>query len=183
MQGTDLSRILASDGGFTYIAALFMVMILGIMLGLTGQSMKTIMKREKEKELIFRGLQYRDAIERWSKKGYLSLKNLDDLLKDPHSANGDRLLRQRYKDPITGKDFKAVEDPNFGIIGVQSTSEAEPMKTANFPEALKEFEGKQKYNEWKFVYNKMVNTPGTTQPGQQLQPQNKDMPLSTPEGP
>lgn len=177
-----MSRILASNGGFTYIAALFMVMILGIMLGLTGQSMKTIMKREKEKELIFRGLQYRDAIERWSKKG-MPLKNLDDLLKDPYSVKGERLLRQRYKDPITGKDFKAVEDPNFGIIGVQSTSEAEPMKTGNFPEVLKEFEGKEKYNEWKFVYNKMVNTTGTTQPGQQLQPQNKDMPLSTPEGP
>jgi len=181
-QGTDLSRILASNGGFTYIAALFMVMILGIMLGLTGQSMRTIMKREKEKELIFRGLQYRDAIERWSKKG-LPLKNLNDLLKDPYSVKGERLLRQLYKDPITGKDFKAVTDPNFGIIGVQSTSEAEPMKAANFPEVLKDFEGKEKYSEWKFVYNKMVNVPAT-QPGQNLQQQeNKGLPLSTPEGP
>ena len=64
-----------------------MVVVMGIMLGAIGQSVRVIMKREREKELIFRGLQYRDAIERWSKKGNVPLQDLKDLLKDPRSSS------------------------------------------------------------------------------------------------
>ena len=85
---------LRSAAGFTYIAALFMVVVMGIMLGAAGQSMRVIMQREREKELIFRGLQYRDAIERWQKKGNVPLLDLKNLLKDPRSAAGERHLRQ-----------------------------------------------------------------------------------------
>ena len=92
-----MPRPLRSAAGFTYIAALFMVVVMGIMLGAAGQSMRVIMQREREKELIFRGLQYRDAIERWSKKGNVNaptpLLDLNNLLKDPRSAAGERHRR------------------------------------------------------------------------------------------
>jgi len=104
-------RLARSETGFTYIAALVLVVVMGIMLGAVGQSVKVIMKREREKELIFRGLQYRDAIERWSKKG-VPLKDLKDLVEPTVSNNmdrsKDRLLRKLYKDPITGKDRKST---------------------------------------------------------------------------
>ncbi len=183
-----MSRLLTSSGGFTYIAALVMVMIMGILLGATGQSMKIILQREKEKELIFRGLQYRDAIERWyTKQGVatIPLKDINSLLKDPRTAGGDRLLRQLYKDPITGKDFKVISDPNLGITGVQSTSEAKPMKLANFPDVLKDFEKKEKYSDWKFEYKRSVAAPGApagTAPGA-TGATTRSFPLSTPEGP
>lgn len=57
--------------GFTFLMAIFMVMIIGIMLGLTGQFWKTIMKREREKELIFRGSQIKEAIENWYNPKYI----------------------------------------------------------------------------------------------------------------
>ena len=85
-----MPRPLTSKAGFTYIAALVMVVVMGIMLGAAGQSMRVIMQREREKELIFRGLQYRDAIERWRKKGAVPLLDLKNLLKDPRSASSDR---------------------------------------------------------------------------------------------
>lgn len=171
---------LRSQSGFTYVAALFMVAIMGVLLGAVGQSVSVIMKREKEKELIFRGLQYRDAIERWNKKGPMPLKDLKRLLNDPLNVpNGG--LRKLYKDPITGEDFKVLEDKQFGIYGVASKSSAEPYKQSDFPEALKNFEGKKKYREWEFVFKRQPPVAHGTQP---MNPANQQliMPLSEPEG-
>jgi type II secretory pathway pseudopilin PulG len=182
-QGSTVRRLLASRGGFTYIAALVIVVIMGIMLGAVGQSMRIIMQREREKELIFRGLQYRDALEQWYAKGMsMPLKDIKDLLKDPRSANGKRLLRRLYKDPMTGEDFKVLTDPNLGIYGVASTSNDAPLKKSNFPDILKDLEGKEKYSDWQFTYKKQV-TPTGAQVQQQQQQQQRPLPLSTPEGP
>lgn len=183
-------RLTRSEAGFTYIAALVMVVVTGIMLGAIGQSVSVIMQREREKELIFRGLQYRDAIERWSKKG-VPLKDLKDLVEPTVSGNvdrsKDRLLRKLYTDPITGGEWKTLPnppDPIQGIWGVASTSGKEPFKQGNFPEVIKHFEGKKKYSEWEFVFKKTpagLKTPaGTSTPGQQIQ---LSFPLSTPESP
>jgi len=172
-------RLSRSESGFTYIAALVMVVVMGIMLGAIGQSMSVIMKREREKELIFRGLQYRDAIERWSKKGMMPLLDLDHLLKDPRSASGDHYLRQLYKDPVTGKEWEILKEPQLGIYGVACTSDVEPFKKGNFPDVIKSFEEKKKYSEWEFVFKRQVGTAAGTQPVNQQ----KSLPLSAPESP
>jgi type II secretory pathway pseudopilin PulG len=181
-------RLTRSESGFTYIAALFMVVIMGILMGAVGQSVKVIMQREREKELIFRGLQYRDAIERWSKKKKGVLKDLKDLVEPTVSGNvnrsEDRLLRKLYKDPMTGADWKTLPptpDPVQGIIGVVSTSSEKPFKQSNFPEVIKNFEGKTKYSEWEFTYKLQ---PQVAQ-GSQSSSQQKQLsfPTSTPESP
>jgi len=159
-----------SSSGFTYIALLVAIIIIGISLGTAGKYWQNVMMREKEEELLFRGGQYRLAIERY----YLAIpgryqppQNIDDLLKDSRSAAGKRFLRQKYMDPITGEDFEVIRDltKGNGITGVYSKSEKEPLRTAGFDEINKEFEGKKKYNEWKFVY-----TPPAVQPGGQVRP-------------
>jgi type II secretory pathway pseudopilin PulG len=55
---------LRSSAGFTYIAALVMVVIMGIMLARAAEYWTTRMQREREVELIFRGTQIRDAMRR-----------------------------------------------------------------------------------------------------------------------
>ena len=55
-------KYLTNQNGFTYILALTIVMIMGIMLGMVGQSWKTIRQRELEEELIFRGDQVGEVI-------------------------------------------------------------------------------------------------------------------------
>ena len=187
-------RLARSEAGFTYIAALVMVVVMGIMLGAIGQSVSVIMKREREKELIFRGLQYLDAIERWSKKnpGGLGLqantiKDLEDKLVNGGSGlKREYFLRKIYKDPITGSDFDLIRDDVTKVVtGVKSFSIEEPVKQDNFPEVIKGFKGMKKYSEWKFEYKK-TQTGGTgaagSRPvaGQQIQP---SFPLSTPESP
>lgn len=176
-----MRRIFRSSGGFTYIAALLLVVILGIMLGVAVQSWTTIMKREKEAELLFRGKQIVDAIDRWHNKGQTvqatratrPLNDLKDLLLDSKSAQKERYLRKdpktSYNDPITGKEWEVLRDnARGGIYGVRSTSEETPLRQKGFVEMffpldpvkdkylinmLKGLEGKGTYKEWLFVWN------------------------------
>lgn len=145
-----------SARGFTYIALLVAIIIIGISLGAAGKYWQNVLLREKEEELLFRGGQYRLAIERY----FLAIpgkfqypQNIDELLKDSRSATGKRHLRQKYKDPITGEDFEVIRDMTKGnrITGVYSKSDREPLRTAGFEDPYKEFEGKKTYNEWKFL--------------------------------
>lgn len=167
---SDFSR--KDCGGFTYLAALFMIMIMGIMLGMVGQSWTALMKREREEELFFRGSQIKDAITRYyddPKNGSggirhpsTGLRELKDLLKDPRELTTTRWLRQLYTDPVTGKDWEVItgpvkdssgkSKPFTGVIGVKSKSEEAPLKQSGFSEDYKAFEGKTKYSEWQFVY-------------------------------
>ena len=151
-----------NQNGFTFLAALMIVVIMGIMLGLTAQPWKTIIKREREQELLFRGLQYRNAIAAWNtrpaKPGttpkVIPLNDMKDLLLDPSSLQKTKYLRMLYKDPMTGKDFTIIRDSGKkGIIGVVSTSGGLPLKTS-FSEysGLDIFAGKKKYSEWRFVF-------------------------------
>ncbi len=170
---------LKSSNGFTYIAALMLVVIMGIMLGAAAQSWTMRMKREREVELLFRGKQIVDAIARWQNPsgGVISrpsrqLNDLKDLLMDPGSVAKIRYLRKdpktSYNDPITGKEWEVIRDnARGGIIGVTSKSEETPLKQKNFLEMfypldpvrdkylitmLKGFEGKTKYKDWRFVW-------------------------------
>lgn len=146
-----------NQNGFTFLAALMIVVIMGIMLGLTGQPWKTIMKREREQELLFRGLQIRSAIAAWNAKStkVTPLNDLKDLLLDPSSLQKRKYLRQLYKDPMTGKEWTLIKDKTGvkGIIGVASTSNDVPLKTS-FSEysGLDTFTDKKKYSEWRFVF-------------------------------
>jgi type II secretory pathway pseudopilin PulG len=79
---------------------------IAIMIISTTVAMKvwsTVIQREKEEELIFRGKEYGQAIRLYQKmKGTFptELKQLAD--KGP---NNESIIRQIYKDPITGGDF------------------------------------------------------------------------------
>lgn len=115
------------------------------------------MMREKEEELLFRGDQYRTAIERY----YFALpgkqvfpQNIEDLLRDNRTAIGKRHLRKQFKDPMTGEDFVLIRDKDKGnrIVGVQSASTKKPLKQDNFPDQYESFKGAESYDAWKFVF-------------------------------
>ena len=107
--------------GFTFLTAIFMVMIIGIMLGLTGQSWKSIMKREREKELLFRGSQIKEAIENWYNPKYTvpgvaprnaprPLMDLKYLLDDPNTTSHLRYLPHTYATELDDKNPKCAPD-------------------------------------------------------------------------
>jgi type II secretory pathway pseudopilin PulG len=161
---------LLNDKGFTYLMALMIIMIMGIMLGVVGQSWSTIMQREREEELIFRGTQIMEAIGRWRKPqpgGHVvtPLRDLKDLLQDPRTLTTTRYLRRLYIDPMTGKEWTVINDPNLGITGVASTSPDKPLKVSGFPLGLEAFEKKDKYSDWQFVFNPNPPKPATPPAG------------------
>lgn len=144
------------QSGFTYLAALALVAVMGILLAATGIMWHTAQRREKERELLFAGDQFRKAIGLYYERTPGGLKqypkSLDDLLKDARQPVTQRYLRKIYSDPITrGKNWGLVEAPGGGIMGVYSRSEEAPLKTAGFKLADKDFEGKSQYSDWKFV--------------------------------
>jgi type II secretory pathway pseudopilin PulG len=145
------------ERGFTYLWILFAVAILGASLGAAAESWTTAQRREKERQLLFVGNQYQQAIGRYFEATPGPAKrfppSLEALLKDPRFPGTQRYLRKLYPDPVTGSDeWGLVEAPGGGILGVYSLSEARPLKVAHFSGDAKDFEGREKYSEWVFVY-------------------------------
>jgi len=101
-----------------------MVMIIGIMLGLTGKSWKMVMQREREKELLFRGSQIKEAIENWYNPNYSvkglkwrgqpqALMDLKYLLNNPYVSSGTdslKYLPQSYETKLDDKNANCTPD-------------------------------------------------------------------------
>ncbi len=149
---------LTNQRGVALMGVLMAVTILGLMSGIAGSSWKTIIQRGKEQELLWRGNQYRLAIESYHQtthggaKGVLP-SNLESLTRDPRSVGTIRHMRKIYLDPITGEDWVLIKGPAGRITGVKSSSMLEPFKQDNFREENKDFAGKMAYSEWLFVYD------------------------------
>lgn len=139
--------------GYTYLALLFVVAIMGGALAAAATLWHTAQTREKERELLYVGDQYRKAIQLYHAHARQYPRELVHLLRDPRTPDVRRYLRKLYRDPVTGKnEWGIIKASDGGIAGVYSLSDAAPLKTANFPKEYPEFEGKTRYSEWKFVY-------------------------------
>jgi type II secretory pathway pseudopilin PulG len=169
---------LKSSAGFTYVAAIVMVVIMGIMLSQAAQYWTMRMQREREVELLYKGTQVRDAMRAWyggkasggtwtpPATGTTQRPNLTELktlLNGTDSAAKTHFLRpsnMKVKDPITGKEldwelFKDAGSPK--VIGVYIKSNGVPIKQDNFQFDLHpdDFRAKKKYSEWVFIYNRV----------------------------
>ena len=144
------------ERGFTYIALLIGVAIMGVVLAAAGQLWETAQKREKERELLFIGGEFRRAIAQYSDRSPNPVLRyplrLEDLLKDPRYPMPQRYLRKIYADPMTGTtQWGLVKGASGEIYGVYSLSDDMPLKTANFDPVDNQFEGRKKYSEWVFT--------------------------------
>lgn len=147
----------AKSAGFTYLALLFAIAIMGTVLAVVGMVWSQAAQREKEQELLFVGDQYRKAIGLYYERAPGGAKRyprkLEDLLGDPRSLAAQRYLRKLFRDPVTGeKKWGTVPAPDGGIMGVFSLSEEAPLKSGNFRVADAAFEGAQHYADWMFNY-------------------------------
>ena len=151
-------KILFTKQGFTYLATMVVIAVIGIALSVTGYQWKTMSKREKEKELLFRGNEIRSAIAQYVNTDPLRRypHSLEDLIKDPRSSKTVRYLRKLYKDPITNDDWAIVVDPVRGLMGVHSKSKEKPVKTSNFRPQDHCFEDKTQYRDWVFIVQPFI---------------------------
>ncbi len=90
-------RKASPEAGYLYLVLLLMVvfMVIGALAlapAITGQ-----LKRDRENEMIHRGVQYSRAVKKYYKKFGAYPTTVDQLL----NTNNLRFLRQKYKDPMT----------------------------------------------------------------------------------
>jgi len=153
----------SAQRGFTYLAMLLAVAIVGIGLAAAGQSWSTAAQREKEQELLFAGDQFRRAIRLYFRNspdqrtpGAAYPKALKDLLEDTRRGDTKRHLRRLYADPLTGKPewgLVTVKAPDGErIMGVYSLSGIAPIKTSGFRDENRTFEGARQFSDWTFSY-------------------------------
>lgn len=153
-------------GGFTYVALLIAVAIVGAGLAGAAELWSHAEQRERERDLLFIGGEFRRAIERYYQESPGVAKSypqeLADLLGDRRFPAPRRHLRRMYRDPMTGKaEWGIVEAPTGGIMGVRSLSDGETLKKAGFRPENQALEGAGRYSQWEFSYQPVVaNSPG-----------------------
>ena len=134
------------------------IVVMGITATSASRYWSTMIKRETEKELLFRGDQIRSAIISYyysapegSKPSFPD--RIEDLIKDNRYPFVKRHLRKRYIDPLTSDGgWGLILDSAKKIRGVFSKSENPPLKTGNFKTINKKFEKAKTYSDWKFLF-------------------------------
>jgi len=94
----------SAEQGYIMLTLLLMIALMIIAAAIIVPSISFDIKRDREEEMIHRGVQYSRAIRAYYKKFGRYPAKLEDL----ENTNQLRFLRKRYKDPITGKDFRIL---------------------------------------------------------------------------
>lgn len=90
--------------GYALLALLLCMALLAIAAATVMQSISFQIKRDREEELIHRGVQYSRAIRSYAKKTGRYPATLEQL----QNTTETRFIRKLYKDPITGSDFRLL---------------------------------------------------------------------------
>jgi len=174
------------QAGYTLVMLMVLVTVLNVLVAAALPAWTAMQQRDKEEELIFRGLQYAEAIRVFqSRFGRLPVR-LEELIEvEPRS------IRQLWKDPLTGKNdwgliFASAGggapqpgSPNpsgedlTGGSGLRPSSGGGETVTQGpivgvFSRAkgdsIKTFNGKDTYSEWQFTVELISQKLGGGQP-------------------
>lgn len=131
-----VSQVRRRQYGVTYLGLLFAIALAGIGLAGTGALWSLDSRREKEKELLFIGEEYRRAIASYYEKGPNGVREypqrLEDLLQDKRFPMPVHHLRRLYRDPLTNRlDWDLIRQQGR-ISGVASRADGKPVKVAGF---------------------------------------------------
>jgi len=178
------------------MAALLVALgVMAIMMSMALPVWRHDAQREKEEELVFRGLQYVRAVRLYNAKTRSFPPSVDALVQGHY-------LRKKYKDPITNDDFDLVSAANPNPQGVsgtaqpggrgpQSTVGAAPssggglsnsgssafggtvvggligVRSKSKDESIRLYQNRSHYNEWTFLYvgGPAGGAPGVNGPG------------------
>ena len=165
----------SNEGGFTYLGVLFLIMLMGMGLASAGELWSTASRRDRERQLLWVGTQYAQALRSYyrSSPGLAQYpKALEDLLQDERFPSPKQHLRQLNPDPIGGGEWSLMRGFDGRITGLNSASTDKPLKQADFPTQWSDFTGMASYKDWQFVAEKAF-LDGTSGPakGQSQLPQ------------
>lgn len=138
------------EAGFSYIALLFVVAIVGFWLARVGPTLADKSQREREQALKEIGDDVVRSIGSYYMSGVVPEfpRTWADLLEDRRAPVARRHLRRIPVDPLTNTtDWDLVRDPTGALIGIRSKSEKRPYAVTS------ESGGRiGRYRDWSFVY-------------------------------
>ena len=176
------------ERGYAMAALLIALAVIGVILGMAMPVWRTVVQREKEEELIFRGRQYARAIQLFQRK-YANAypPNVDVLVEQ-------RFLRKKYKDPVSKDgEFQVVYQSTLaqrpgGVAAQAGVSAMNPagagqrgaaagssfgtqvagpqggvvgVASKNNARSIRVYNGRSVYSEWQFVWVPATTTPRT----------------------
>ena len=180
-----------SQRGSVYFFVMFAIVAMSVSVTAAAKQWKTVVQREKEADLLARGIEIQDAL-----RAYYSSKQkpvaqgpqnlgvapgwypltLEELTKGPKP-----FLRKVYKDPMTGEDWVYVRDTAGRINGVHSRAKIAPIKQHQFPPKVVHFEGRTQYHDWVFQYSPTSTGQIPQAPPGEEKKKGDELPLSTPQ--
>jgi type II secretory pathway pseudopilin PulG len=172
---------LHGQSGYTLVAVVIGIAILSIMITAVAPAISTIMRRDRELELIFRGKQYARAIVLFQRRYGRYPTSLREMYE-----NRPRTIRKLFKDPMCNCDDwyllilgqpDAVPSSDIPGAGQRPPSTFEDARRGRDPtpgpsspagetrnigpiagvrskvhkEALREWRGRRFYDEWRFI--------------------------------
>lgn len=150
-------RARGGQRGFSYLWVLMSIAFMGVGLSLGADLHATASQRDRERELLAIGHQFRFAIASY-REGATAAglreypATLDDLLLDPRVPGVRRHLRRVFIDPLTGNAEWGVVRVGGRIVGVHSLSAGVPLKQDGFGADDAAFRGRQSHAEWLFTH-------------------------------
>ncbi len=135
---------------------MFLIAIMGMASAMASAVWSTVQRRDNERELVFAGRQFADAIERYrvhsSDAGHLYPRSLQELLRDERSVVPRHHLRRLYVDPMTGDTrWGLIRLADGSIVGVHSLSERVPFERQSVAPGFSPPPGGKSYQDWRFV--------------------------------
>lgn len=150
------------QSGFTYMGLLMLIAIAGVGMAGVGIVWHKETQREREKELLFIGQAYRNAIGSYYENSPSTAKQypqtLQDLILDSRFPIIKRHIRQLYADPFEPDKIMQLVLQEGQIVGVYSSSKIKTIKKAGFAPELESFSEAEIYSEWQFVYSTSSET-------------------------
>ncbi|MFO0145600.1 MAG: type II secretion system protein [Betaproteobacteria bacterium] len=139
-----------NEAGFSFVALLIIVAIVGLGLARVGPMVADQAQREREQALKETGEDVIRGIRSYYKSGAAQEypRAWTDLLDDRRTPVVRRHLRRVPFDPITNStEWDLIRDPSGGLIGVRSLSDKRPF-------AIADAAGRRidRYRDWSFVY-------------------------------
>jgi type II secretory pathway pseudopilin PulG len=180
----EIRNLKSPEAGYTLVVFVMIIAVMAIMMAAAVEILDFQMQREREAELIFRGRQYVEAIRLYKQKYGRNPMRMKELWEaDP------RVLRQKWKDPITdseewdviflGQEGRGLRVPGGRGRGRQPTPTRTPVferervgggggekvgpiigvRSFSKDESIKIYEGRTNYNDWKFVLQEVEQQP------------------------
>lgn len=114
-----------TERGYVLLTLMLGVALLAVAAAMVAPSIAFEIRRDREEELIHRGVQYSRAVRLYAKQTH----GFPDRFEQLQNRDGRRYIRRLYKDPVTGRDFRPVYTADIAKVATAAGLTSSPGQT------------------------------------------------------